>query len=246
MSTVHASSRLFSSASSLSASVAGGVLLSLLLALCSARASAAVPAANAELEAADIENELTERELAETANYSDGEISIDYPVSWQVSVSESGEVSIVETAPDVANDGAALPAPPTEPQEILVETQVFRVAAPPGPLVDANIDSFIDEGAAVSRYTSVEIDDQDALVIWLADRPNELSSAIATFIGYGDETIFLFSRYSPDNESAENSILRLHSSFTNLRPNLMEPDRSSRPPSDTAAPSAQPPRPRSI
>ena len=93
---------------------------------------------------------------------------------------------------------------------------MFRVAAPPGPLVDANIDSFIEEGAAVSRYRSVDIDDRSALVIWLAERPNELTAAIATFVGYDDETVFLFSRYSPDNEGAEAEILAMHASLTNL------------------------------
>ncbi|MEL6470568.1 MAG: hypothetical protein AAFQ74_12640 [Cyanobacteria bacterium J06623_4] len=142
----------------------------------------------------------------EMANYSDGTMSIDYPATWQVEVNDSGIVAI-EAAPIAGS------------QQVI--TQVFRVDSPPGPLVDANINSFIEEGSAVSRYRSVEIDEQTALVMWLADRPDELSSAIATFIGYGDETIFLFSRYSPDiaDPSAvdiEESILRLHSSFSNL------------------------------
>lgn len=136
-----------------------------------------------------------------TANYSDGEMSIDYPVDWEVEVDEAGDLSI-----------ANVPATPSE----LVETQLFRIASPPGPLVNANIDSFIEEGSAVSRYRSVTIDEQDALVMWLADRPDELGSAIATFIGYGDNTVMLFSRYSPENTTAENQILRLHNSFTSL------------------------------
>ncbi|MEL6938457.1 MAG: hypothetical protein AAFO84_04620 [Cyanobacteria bacterium J06598_1] len=138
----------------------------------------------------------------ETANYSDGTLSIDYPATWEISVDEAGDLAI-DNASDVLLDR--------------VETQLFRVASPPGPLVNANIDSFIEEGAAVSRYSSVEIDEQSALVMWLADRPDEeLSSAIATFIGYGDNTIMLFSRYAPENATAEDSILRLHSSFTKL------------------------------
>ncbi len=138
---------------------------------------------------------------AETANYSDGDISIDYPVTWEVEVDESGNVAIANM--------------PTAPSDS-VETQIFRVASPPGPLVDANIDSFIEEGSAVGRYRSVTIDDQSALVIWLSERPEELSSAIATFIDYGDNTIMLFSRYDPENTAAEDSILRLHTSFSNI------------------------------
>jgi len=141
----------------------------------------------------------------EMANYSDGKVSLDYPATWQVDVSEDGAFGIVN-----------VPETPLD----LVETNLYQVEAPPGPLVNANIDSFIEEGAAVSRYRSVTIDDQSALVIWLAERPGELSSAIATFIGYGDETIFLFSRYSPDNADAEQNILRLHGSFVNLSANL--------------------------
>ncbi|MEM9149922.1 MAG: hypothetical protein AAGB19_05660 [Cyanobacteria bacterium P01_F01_bin.3] len=98
----------------------------------------------------------------------------------------------------------------------MVDTRLYQVDAPPGPLVDANIDSFIEEGAAVGRYRSVTIDGQSALVIWLVDRPGDLSSAIATFIGYGDQTIFLFSRYSPENVDAESAILDIHGSFLNL------------------------------
>jgi len=147
-----------------------------------------------------------------TANYSDAKMSVDYPATWQVEIDADNMVSI-------QNDAAA-------PQAI---TQVFRVAAPPGPLVNANIDSFVEEGATVRRYSSVTIDEQDALMIWLSDRPDDLSNAIATFIGYGNETVFLFSRYSPDADleqpaevnpgaeaSFEDSLLRLHSSFQNL------------------------------
>ena len=137
----------------------------------------------------------------ETANYSDEQMSIDYPATWQVEVGEEGMLSIQTPA-----DASLLP----------VVTQVFRVATPPGPLVDANLDSFSEEGAAVRRYSGATIDGQDALVIWLADRPDELSHAIATFIGYGDETVFLFTRYAAEAIEAEASILRLHSSFSNL------------------------------
>ena len=137
----------------------------------------------------------------ETANYSDGNISLDYPATWQINVDETGEVGI-----------ANMPESPSD----LVDTRLYQVDAPPGPLVDANIDSFIEEGAAVGRYRSVTIDGQSALVIWLADRPGDLSSAIATFIGYGDQTIFLFSRYSPENVDAESAILDIHGSFLNL------------------------------
>ncbi|MEL6260161.1 MAG: hypothetical protein AAFR12_03770 [Cyanobacteria bacterium J06626_6] len=149
-------------------------------------------------------------EAVEMANYSDGTMSIDYPATWQVEVDDSGIVAI--KAESVASARQ-------------VVTQIFRVDSPPGPLVDANINSFIDEGSAVSRYRSVVIDDQTALVMWLADRPDELSSAIATFIGYGDETIFLFSRYSPEGADTEavdteDNILRLHSSFSNLAAEL--------------------------
>lgn len=154
----------------------------------------------------------------ETANYSDGDISIDYPATWEVAVDGSGDLAIANRAELPVNR---------------VETQLFRVAAPPGPLVNANIDSFIEEGAAVSRYRSVTIDEQSALVMWLADRPETLSSAIATFIGYGDNTIMLFSRYDPENTTAEDSILRLHSSFTHLSaPDVSAPVPSAPEPSE--------------
>jgi len=146
-------------------------------------------------------DEASNIETVETVNYSDGKVSLDYPATWQLEVNESGEVGIVN-----------LPETPLG----LVETRLYRVEAPPDPLVNANIDSFIDEGADVSRYRSVTVDEQSALVIWVAERPGELSSAIATFIGYGDETIFLFSRYSPENSDAEASILSIHGSFMNL------------------------------
>ncbi len=168
------------------------------------------------VESSDVEGSAEDtEETAETANYSDGEISIDYPVTWKVEVDEAGDVAI-----------ANIPAMPTD----AVETQIFHVASPPGPLVDANIDSFIEEGSAVSRYRSVTIDDQSALVIWLSERPDDLSNAIATFIDYGDNTIMLFSRYDAENVAAEDSILRLHSSFTNLATSVESAPIESAPP----------------
>ena len=138
-----------------------------------------------------------------TTTYADEGMSLDFPASWQVEMIENGLM--------IANV--------TTVESELVATQVVRMAAPPGPVVNANIDSFIEEGSAVGRYRTVEIDGQEALVMWLSERPDELTGAIATFIGYGDETILIFSRYSPDNETAEADILRLHTSFANLSAN---------------------------
>ena len=134
---------------------------------------------------------------ANTATYTDEEISVDYPATWQIKRLEDGlMISSVTTAP-------------TE----LVATQIVRMAAPPGPVINANLDSFSEEGSAVTRYSRATIDGQDAFVVWLADRPDEFGSAIATFIGYEDETILMFSRYSSENSTAEADILRLHTSF---------------------------------
>ena len=110
-----------------------------------------------------------------TTQYSDEAMSINFPADWEVETIENG-IMIA----NVTTDEAAL-----------IATQVVRMAAPPGPVVDANIDSFIEEGAAVGRYKTATIDDRSSLVIWLSERPGTLSSAIATFIDYGDETILL-------------------------------------------------------
>lgn len=137
---------------------------------------------------------------AEIANYSDEAISIDYPATWQIEV-EDDSLKITNL-------------PDTEAG--LVATQIFQIDAPPGPLVNANIDSFLEEGSTVGRYRTITVDGQSALVMWLSDRPDTLSQAIATFIGYGDKTVFLFSRYADTNSTAESEILRLHTSFSNL------------------------------
>lgn len=136
----------------------------------------------------------------ETTNYSDGVMSIDFPADWKVDVSDDG-LMITNVTTDEAG---------------LVATQVARVAASPAAVVDANIDSFLKEGTVVGRYRSVTIDGQSALVMWLSDRPDTLSRAIATFIGYGNETVLLFSRYAPENATAEDDVLRLHTSYHNL------------------------------
>ena len=151
-------------------------------------------------------------ETAEVTHYSDEAIALDYPVAWKIQVID-GTVTI-DNVPETTEDA--------------VETQIFQIASPPGPVVNANIDSFVAEGSAVGRYRTVTLDGQDALVMWLSNRPNDLPSAIATFIGYGNQTVLLFSRYSPTNEGAEAEILRLHSSFTNL---AVSPSATAAPPS---------------
>ena len=143
----------------------------------------------------------------ETTNYSDSAMSIDFPADWKVDVS-ADSLMITNVTTDENN---------------LVATQVNQIAAPPGAVVNANIDSFVKEGAAVSRYRAVTIDGQSALVIWLSDRPDTLSKAIATFIGYGNETVLLFSRYSPDNTTAEDAVLRMHISYHNLSADAKSP-----------------------
>ena len=142
----------------------------------------------------------TETDQAETntAHYADEKISVNYPATWQIKTLDDGIL--------ISSDAAT----PAE----LVATQIVRMAAPPGAVVNANIESFTKEGSAVARYSRATIDGHDALVMWLADRPDELSSAIATFIGYDNETILLFSRYAPENTAAEADILQIHTSFT--------------------------------
>ena len=142
--------------------------------------------------------EASETEVS-TTNYTDAKLSVDYPATWQLKRLE---------------DGIAISNIATTPAE-LVATQIVRMAAPPGAVVNANIESFTEEGSAVARYSRATIDNQDALVMWLSDRPDELGSAIATFIGYENETVLLFSRYAPTNTTAEADILQIHTSFTN-------------------------------
>ncbi len=145
-------------------------------------------------------DDLTETdEIAiDTVNYADEKISVNYPAAWQLKM---------------LDDGILLSSIATTPAD-LVATQIVRIAASPGAVVNANIESFTAEGSAVSRYTRANIDGHDALVMWLTDRPDELGSAIATFIGYGNETVLLFSRYAPENTAAEADILQIHTSFT--------------------------------
>lgn len=133
----------------------------------------------------------------DTVNYTDEEISVDYPATWQLERLEEGVmISNVTTAPDE-----------------LIATQIVRIPAPPGAVVNANLESFDKEGSEIARYTRATVNGADALVLWLTDRPDEFGRAIATFIGYEDETVLMFSRYSADNATAEADILRLHGSF---------------------------------
>jgi len=137
---------------------------------------------------------------SDVTSYSDRAMSISFPKAWEVKAIENG--IMIANVTTVSTE--------------LVATQVVSIDAPPGAVVNANIDSFVEEGATVGRYRTVTIDAQSALVIWLSNRPDELSSAIATFIGYGNKTILLFSRYAPENETAEERILQMHTSFANL------------------------------
>lgn len=139
-----------------------------------------------------------DEDSANTVTYADEEISVNYPAAWRL---------------ERLDDGIAISSVATTPTE-LIATQVVRIAAPPGAVVNANVESFAEEGSAVARYSRATVDGQDAFIVWLADRPDELTSAVATFIGYGSETVLLFSRYAPENTTAEESILAIHASFT--------------------------------
>ena len=157
-----------------------------------------------DLGAADAEMEPGSEQLpvaVPMANYSDGQLSIDYPAAWQIAVNQDGGVQIV--------DGTK-----GSPDEVV--TDIFVVDSPPGVLINANIDSFISEGSVVGSYGQVKIDDQQAFTIWLSERPRTLSRAIATFIGYDDQTVFLFSSFTPENEAVEVSLLALHNSFKKI------------------------------
>ena len=126
---------------------------------------------------------------SDVVNYSDQAMSISFPKDWSVDEIENGIlISNVTTVP-----------------ADLIATQIVSIDAPPGAVVDANINSFLEEGSVVGRYRTVTIDGQTALVMWISERPDDLSRAIATFIGYGNQTVLLFSRYSPENAAFEST-----------------------------------------
>ncbi len=155
----------------------------------------------------------------ETTNYSDAVMSVDFPTDWKAEVVDENIVMIANV---------------TTEETALVATQVVQMAAPTGAVVNANIDSFIEEGSAVGRYRTVLIDGRQSLVMWLSERPDDtLTSAIATFIDYGDRTVLIFSRYAPDNATAEEDVLRIHTSYQSLvadvadtapQPDMAEPE----------------------
>ena len=173
------------------------------------------PQLDTSLETPTETDELTEPAQSEisTAHYADEKISVNYPATWQLKM---------------LDDGILISSDATVPTE-LVATQVVRMAAPPGAVVNANIESFKEEGSAVARYSRATIDGHDALVMWLADRPDELGSAIATFIGYDNETVLLFSRYAPENTAAEADILQIHTSFTDPAATVALPENTTSP-----------------
>ena len=149
--------------------------------------------------------------VAPTTNYSDERISVDYPVSWQIVAGQDNSVQILDGTQGSADE---------------VVTEIFVIDSPPGVLINANIDSFITEGSVVGPYGQVMIDDQQAFTIWLAERPMALSRAIATFIGYDDQTVLLFSSFTPENEAVEERLLELHSSFKKVAEAELAPELS--------------------
>jgi hypothetical protein len=183
------------------------------------------PAASeaADSEAATPEPLVQPAAAGETANYADAVMSVEYPVAWTV---------------EVVDDTTVMIANVTTEETGLVATQVVQMAAPPGAVVNANIDSFIEEGSAVGRYRTVTIDGREALVMWLSERPDTLTQAIATFVDYGDRTVLMFSRYAPDNATAEEDILRLHTSYRSLVADVVDtaPEEVPAPPGDVSPP----------
>jgi hypothetical protein len=174
-------------------------------------------------EAATLEPLVQPAAAGETANYADAVMSVEYPVAWTV---------------EVVDDTTVMIANVTTEETGLVATQVVQMAAPPGAVVNANIDSFIEEGSAVGRYRTVTIDGREALVMWLSERPDTLTQAIATFVDYGDRTVLMFSRYAPDNATAEEDILRLHTSYRSLVADVVDtaPEEVPAPPEDVSPP----------
>lgn len=164
--------------------------------------------APADSEAATPEPLVQPATAGETANYADAVMSVDYPVDWTV---------------EIVDDTTVMIANVTTEETGLVATQVVQMAAPPGAVVNANIDSFVEEGSAVGRYRTVTIDGREALVMWLSERPDTLTEAIATFIDYGDKTVLIFSRYSPDNATAEEDVLRIHTSYRSAVAEAVDP-----------------------
>jgi hypothetical protein len=187
--------------------------------------SMSAPAASeaADSEAVTPEPLVQPAAAGETASYADAVMSVEYPVAWTV---------------EVVDDTTVMIANVTTEETGLVATQVVQMAAPPGAVVNANIDSFIEEGSAVGRYRTVTIDGREALVMWLSERPDTLTQAIATFVDYGDRTVLMFSRYAPDNATAEEDILRLHTSYRSLVADVVDtaPEEVPAPPEDVSPP----------
>ena len=129
--------------------------------------------------------------------------SFQHPTDTVIESVGEGTVEIMPVATVAAN------------REIHTKIALFREN--PGNVVNQHLDEFKEDSVLVRRYRVMMVDDQSSLRMWLGDQPGDLSFAIATFVGYGDDaTVVLISRYAESNPEAEAVIHELHGSLQAL------------------------------
>jgi hypothetical protein len=131
--------------------------------------------------------------------------TIEYPQAWQVK-------RLTETEIELDSVPVATPALMSE-----IYTQVQLLSENPDAVVNRSIDQFIADRSQVRLYRIVSVDGQAGFRIWMTGRAGDLTHAIATFVGYGDQqTALIFSQYAVDDAETEALILQVHDSFKNI------------------------------
>lgn len=67
-----------------------------------------------------------------------------------------------------------------------VKTEVTWITEFPDTFVERELEALIAQNYPIRRYTTVEVDGQTALRLWVSDLPTGYSEQLITFIGYED------------------------------------------------------------
>lgn len=132
-----------------------------------------------------------------------GSFSIQVPEAWVATGSEVDRYAVITSF-----EGDR------DPQPSDIKTEVWFTEETADTAVNRSIQTIINNGYAVSRYGPVDVNDLQALRLWLVDLPLDYPNQLITYIGYGTYgTAILVTHYHHRDEATMVLIEQIHDSF---------------------------------
>lgn len=143
------------------------------------------------------------------------QFTLQLPPDWTMTAATNDQpITITNYPQDQASDA---------PQPGDLQTQIYILPMPPDQVIPNVLAEFKARNYSVTNFRPLPIDGATALRLFVVDTPETFPNAMYTYIGYGNETAVIVSRYVEIPPATVGLLEAVHGSFSRLTATLEQP-----------------------